>query len=140
MRWVFFVLVALAFSSRAVPAAELVMFESPTCEWCTVWDEEVGVIYYKTSESRVAPLRRVDYHDPRPPELQDLKQIIYTPTFVLMDNGREVGRIIGYPGESYFWELLQALIRKLPPQTFGCDQGRKMASNERAPKKKNRVC
>ncbi len=140
MRWVFFVIVALTFSSRAVPAAELVMFESPTCEWCMIWDEEVGVVYGKTSESRVVPLRRVDYHDPRPPELQHLRQIIYTPTFVLMDKGREVGRIIGYPGESHFWGLLQGLISKLPPQIYGCDQRRKVASDEPAPAKENRVC
>ena len=132
MRWIFFVLVALAFSSRAVPAAELVMFDSPTCEWCMVWDEEVGVVYDKTNESRVAPLRRVDIDDPRPPDLRDLKRIVYTPTFVLMDNGREVGRILGYPGESHFWGLLVALISKLPAQAFGCDQP--------APKKEIRTC
>lgn len=140
MRWVFFVFVALIFSARPVPAAELVMFESSTCDWCMVWDEEVGVVYDKTKESRVAPLRRIDIDDPRPPELQDLQQIIYTPTFVLMDNGREVGRIIGYPGESYFWEILQALISRLPAQAFGCDQRRIMASDESAPTKENRIC
>ena len=128
MRWVLLILGALAFSPRSVPAAELVMFESTTCEWCEIWDEEVGVVYDKTSESRIAPLRRVDYHDPRPPELQNLRRIIYTPTFVFMDQGREVGRIVGYPGESNFWELLGGLLEKLPPQAFGCNQTKKMAS------------
>jgi hypothetical protein len=38
----------------------------------------------------------------------------YTPTFVLVDRGREIGRIVGYPGEDFFWELLAGLIKKLP--------------------------
>jgi hypothetical protein len=32
---------------------------------------------------------------------------------VLIDKGREVGRIRGYPGEEHFWGLLGVLIRKL---------------------------
>ena len=36
-----------------------------------------------------------------------------TPLFVLVDNGREIGRIRGYPGEDNFWGLLGALIKKL---------------------------
>jgi len=41
-------------------AAELVMFESEACEWCEVWDEEIGVAYDKTQVSTVVPLRKVD--------------------------------------------------------------------------------
>ena len=36
----------------------------------------------------------------------------YTPTFVLMRDGREVGRITGYPGEAHFWGLLGELVRR----------------------------
>jgi hypothetical protein len=41
--------------------------------------------------------------------------IIYTPTFVLADNGREVGRIEGYPGDAFFWGLLESLLEHTPP-------------------------
>lgn len=95
-------------------AAELVMFETLGCPWCMAWDAEVGVIYHKTAEGRTAPLRRVDIGDPRPPELAALPDIMYTPTFVLMDDGREVGRIVGYPGEDLFWGQLGEMIRRLP--------------------------
>lgn len=40
----------------------------------------------------------------------------YTPTFVLIDGGREVGRIEGYPGEAFFWGLLEKLARDLPAE------------------------
>lgn len=78
------------------------------------WDQEVGVIYHKTAEGRTAPLRRFDIGDPRPPDLAALPDIIYTPTFVLMDGGREVGRIVGYLGEDQFWGLLGELLKRLP--------------------------
>lgn len=95
-------------------AAELVMFETLGCPWCMAWDAEVGIIYHKTAEGRTAPLRRLDIGDPRPPDLAALPDIIYTPTFVLMDGGRDVGRILGYLGEDQFWGLLGELLARLP--------------------------
>jgi len=105
---------ALLFGCSAVArAAELVMFEQAFCEWCEVWDEEVGVLYGKTDESKRAPLRRVDIHKTRPADLDGIKRSVFTPTFVLMENGAEVGRILGYPGEDFFWSLLNQMMKRL---------------------------
>jgi len=39
---------------------------------------------------------------------------------VLVDHGREIGRIRGYPGEDHFWGLLGVLMKKLDaPGTGG---------------------
>jgi thioredoxin-related protein len=94
-------------------AAELVMFESSTCEWCEAWNEEIGGIYDKTDEAKIAPLRRVSIDDPIPQDLAQIRGIHYTPTFVLMSDGKEVGRILGYPGQDFFWGLLDVELRKL---------------------------
>ena len=101
---------------RAIPAeaAELVMFESAACEWCAAWHREIGPIYPRTAEARLAPLRRVDIDGPRPADLAFIRGIRYTPTFVLVDRGRELGRITGYPGEDFFWALLDELLTRLP--------------------------
>ena len=107
-------LLLLAAPGRA-PAAELLMFESPVCEWCEVWDEELGEVYAKTAEGKRAPLRRVDVFDPMPDDLKGLDTVRYTPTFVLMDRGQEVGRIRGYPGEDFFWTQLEQLLNKMQP-------------------------
>ena len=104
---------AVLFAAQPLAAAELVMFESPICEWCEKWDEDISGVYPKTSEGKAAPLRRVDIYDPRPDDLKDVKGITFTPTFVLWDEGREIGRIVGYPGEDFFWGLLGEILEKL---------------------------
>jgi hypothetical protein len=100
-------------------AAELVMFERAGCEWCEVFNRDVAPVYAKTAEGARAPLRRVDIGAALPPDLAFLSVERLTPLFVLVDQGREIGRIRGYPGDDHFWGLLGALIRKLdaPPAT-----------------------
>lgn len=90
---------------------ELVMFSEQACPWCDAWSREIGPIYGKTPEGRRAPLRRVDIHDPRPADIAHVQGTRFTPTFVLLADGQEVGRIVGYPGQDFFWGLLDQLFR-----------------------------
>ncbi len=109
--------IAAAFIAALVTsagAAQLVMLEQAGCPWCEAWDREVGGIYPKTDEGRRAPLRRVDIHAPLPEDLRFLRKEYFTPTFVLVDDGRELGRIRGYPGEELFWWQLDELMAELP--------------------------
>ena len=103
-----------ALVAHPLAAAELVMVEETYCHWCERWNEEIGVVYDKTDEGERAPLRRVDISDPIPEDLTFKSRPNYTPTFILVDDGREVGRIEGYPGEDFFWPLLGQLLAKLP--------------------------
>jgi hypothetical protein len=98
----------------AAQTAQLVMLEESGCPWCERWNEEIGVIYHKTPEGKRARLRRIDIHAPLPDDLKFLVKGRYTPTFVLVENGREFGRIRGYPGENFFWGLLGKLLGRLP--------------------------
>lgn len=106
-----FVVVVCAGETRSF-AAELVMFERPGCVWCERWNAEVGTIYPKTRESCLAPLRRVDILQPMPEDLREIVHGGLTPTFVLVDGGVEIGRIRGYPGEAFFWSLLDELLAR----------------------------
>jgi len=105
-----FVLLAYTIPVRA---AELVMFWDAGCLWCAKFDHDIGPIYPKTSEGQRAPLRRVDTAKKVPADLAFIETERFTPLFVLVDQGREVGRIRGYPGEDHFWGLLGTLIQKL---------------------------
>ena len=102
----------VALEISPVSAAELVMFKSSGCTYCMVWDSELGGVYSKTSEGKQAPLRRVDISDQK--KTAGLKMPVrLTPTFVLMEKGKEVGRIQGYGGEGAFWMMLDELLDKL---------------------------
>ncbi len=94
-------------------AAELLMFEEPGCPWCAAWRAEIGVVYDKTAEGQKAPLRRVDMTAPRPKDLEAVEAVVFSPTFVLFAEGAEVGRIVGYPGEEFFWPMLSDLLERL---------------------------
>jgi hypothetical protein len=103
-------------------AAELVMFEQAGCGWCETFDREISVIYPKTAEGQRAPLRRVNIDRPVPPDLSFIEVERLAPLFVLVDQGKEIGRIRGYPGEDHFWGLLTVLIRKLDNAGMGGQQ------------------
>jgi len=110
----FATVVAICCAAGTVRSAELVMFESDTCSWCKRWHTEIGPAYPNTTEGQCAPLRRVDIGDPRPEDLEDVGAIVFTPTFVVVDGGTEVARLVGYPGEEFFWTLLAQKLVKLP--------------------------
>lgn len=95
-------------------ASELVMFERDGCPWCQRWNKDIGTSYDQTQEARRLPLRRVNI-DQQEAGVTLKEPVRYTPTFVVVDGGAEVGRITGYISDDSFWGLLGALIGKLPP-------------------------
>ena len=108
-------LALLIFALIAAPAqsAELVMFEQKGCVWCQKFDREIAPAYDKTTEGTRAPLRRLDIAQPAPADLAFIRRERFTPAFVLVNEGREIGRIRGYPGDIFFWGLLANLIERL---------------------------
>jgi len=105
--------------SGSLQAAELVMFEQEYCEWCEAWHEEIGTIYPKTDEGKLLPLRQVDIDQKRPDDLKKYRAVRFTPTFVVLEKGQEIGRILGYPGEANFYWLLNEIIAKLGEKQAG---------------------
>lgn len=103
-------LAALALPATRSRAAELVMFERAGCLWCARFNAEIAPIYDRTEESQAAPLRRVDLSGPLPADLAGIDPGAFTPTFVVVKEGREIGRIRGYPGNAYFFGLLNRIL------------------------------
>lgn len=107
------IIFALIIAPSAVRAdVTLMMAEEPGCIWCARWNAEIAPIYPKTDEGKAAPLRRVDVTGTIPDDIQLVRRINFTPTFVLLINGSEVSRIEGYPGEDFFWGLLGVMLEK----------------------------
>jgi len=90
-----------------------VMFTQKGCVWCERFDREIAPLYEKTDEGKRAPLRRVDIARPLPADLAFVARDRFTPAFVLVDRGREFGRIRGYPGDTFFFGLLDNMIAQL---------------------------
>ena len=107
---VFSSLLVLAGTQAVLAQTRLVMVEEKGCIWCARWNQEIADIYPKTGEGKAAPLQRMDIHAPRLEGLSFKRALHYTPTFVLMVDGAEVSRIEGYPGEDFFWGLLQQML------------------------------
>lgn len=110
------VMVSALIEAAPLRAAELVMVEQVGCPWCEAWDREIAPAYPKTEEGKRAPLRRVDLHD-LPEDLEFKSRPVFTPTFVLVEEGRELQRIEGYAGDQFFWFLLGQMLDAHPEAT-----------------------
>ena len=97
-------------------AAELIMVERHDCHWCEQWNVEIGPAYPKTAEGARAPLRRVQIGE-LPGDISFASRPVFTPTFVLVEGGEELGRIEGYAGDEFFWFLLTQLLDAHPDAT-----------------------
>ncbi|MEQ9606764.1 MAG: transcriptional regulator [Kiloniellaceae bacterium] len=109
-------LAAAGLGAPRATAAELIMLERPGCAWCLRWNQEIAPEYSKTAEGRQAPLRRVDVTEPWPADLAGVATDRYTPTFIVVEDGKEIARLRGYPGEDFFWPLLAEMLTRLTPQ------------------------
>ena len=95
-------------------ALSLVMVEDPGCVYCRKWHEEVGPGYPLSDEGKAAPLVRLRMGSPA---LGAFKTVKYTPTFILVREGHEVDRIVGYAGADFFWSAMAEMLEKAKPRT-----------------------
>jgi hypothetical protein len=89
----------------------LAMYRRRGCPWCKAWDRDIGDIYPRTEFGRLFPLREIDLDREGDGGVALARPVRYTPTFVLVEDDRELARIEGYPGEDFFWARLELLAR-----------------------------
>lgn len=99
-------------ASPAMAELRLLMVEQDGCAYCAEWDRVIAPVYPKTPEGRAAPLERVHIRGPYPADTAIDPRPVFTPTFILIADGREAGRIDGYPGEDFFWGLLGQMMEE----------------------------
>jgi hypothetical protein len=115
LSWIIPVAAAILLASSAA-ASELVMYRRAGCVWCAAWDREIGPIYANSDIGRRVPIRLVDLDQDQDATILRDAPVRFTPTFVLVEAGREAGRIEGYPGEHFFWGLLERLALRVQAQ------------------------
>lgn len=82
---------------------ELIVLEVPGCIYCRVFRRDVLPAYEISARAREVPMRFIDLNDIDEDKMGLTSPVDVVPTVVLMQDGREVGRITGYLGpESFF--------------------------------------
>ena len=93
------------------------MFDDAACSWCRRWHAEIGPSYPHSPEGQQAPLRRIHIRDQEMAGVALASRVNATPTFVLAQDGKEIGRIVGYPGTDFFYPRVDELLKQLPPSS-----------------------
>jgi hypothetical protein len=91
----------------ATAPAVLVMIGDPGCPYCARFMRDVAPGYIASDDGKLAPLVRRDRHDA---DIAFIPRVIYSPTFVMLVRGREIGRIVGYGGADLFWMQVAGLL------------------------------
>lgn len=119
------VLLAAIIATPAI-SAELIVVDQANCPYCERFEREIAPAWPKTDEGRNVPLRRVSLHADWPADLSVVERATLTPTFILVENGEEQGRLVGYAGDEHFWFLIGELLesssaREQAPETVAID-------------------
>lgn len=94
------------------PKMELLVFEHPDCVYCRVFRRDVVPRYQQSASASDAPLRFIDIASINVGILPLRSRIEVVPTAVLMKNGQEVDRIVGYWGPDNFLKMLTYIRAK----------------------------
>ena len=87
------------------------MIEQVGCYICAAFNRDIAPAYRASAEGQVAPLIHADLRGPLPEEIVLASRPSVTPTFILIGaDGRETGRLIGFPGEDFFWPFIGEMI------------------------------
>lgn len=108
-------LACAALSARvatSVQAAELVVVDQSGCPFCERFEREIAPAWANTAEGREVPLRRLGLHDEWPSDLSGVQRPNVAPTFILVESGGELGRLVGYRGDEHFWFLIGQLLEE----------------------------
>lgn len=113
LAWRDVLLVTLVMSINTALADKLVYVHSPDCSACMQFDKEVGAIYDKAEESTQLPMIKIELsrwqqgsHALGDCETDD---VFATPTFIHLQDCKEVDRITGYSNDELFWLALERL-------------------------------
>ena len=92
---------------------ELLVFEHAECTYCQVFRRDVLPKYKNSGTGTSVPIRFIDIEKSDLRALGLKSRIRMLPTAVLMKDGKEVDRIVGYWGPDNFFKLLATMLFKV---------------------------
>lgn len=94
---------------------ELLVVEISNCLYCGLFRRDVAPTYKASERGRSVPMRFIDINAPDVDRLALLSPIDSVPTVLVVENGREVGRIAGYVGPEIFFHSLNRILPDTAP-------------------------
>ncbi len=89
---------------------QLVVMEAPGCIYCGLFRRDVLPSYQASARAKDVPVRFLDINDLEKANLELDSSVQIVPTFVLIQNNKEVGRIPGYVGPETFFHSINYLM------------------------------
>ena len=96
----------------ATPNIELVVFETSDCAYCLIFRKNIAQLYAQMPQSRSVPMRFVKLEDTATAGLELNGQVNIAPTIILIRDGQEIDRIIGYTAPELFFDMVNHLLAK----------------------------
>jgi thioredoxin-related protein len=100
----------------ALPAdsLELVVIEADGCIFCEIFRSDVLPAYEASEQGKQMPVQFVDINDMDTTHLEFKGAVDIVPTFIVVKDRREVGRISGYVGPENFFHSINYLLASAP--------------------------
>ena len=100
----------------ALPAdsLELVVIEADGCIFCEIFRSDVLPAYEASEQGKQMPVQFVDINDMDTTHLEFKGAVDIVPTFIVIKDRREVGRISGYVGPENFFHSINYLLASAP--------------------------
>lgn len=89
---------------------QLVVMEAPGCIYCNIFRRDVLPSYEVSERGKEMPVRFIDVNDVDKSGIGLESPIDILPTFVVIKDNREVGRIPGYIGPEDFFHSINYLL------------------------------
>ncbi len=94
---------------------EILVVEIDNCIYCGLFRRDVAPTYKVSGRAKTIPMRFIDINAPDVDRLALTAPIDSVPTVLVVENGRELGRIAGYVGPENFFHSLNRLLPDSSP-------------------------
>jgi thioredoxin-related protein len=94
---------------------EILVVEIDNCIYCGLFRRDVAPTYKVSGRAKTIPMRFIDINAPDVDRLALTSPIDSVPTVLVVENGRELGRIAGYVGPEIFFHSLSRLLPDSSP-------------------------
>lgn len=93
---------------------QIIVMEAPGCIYCSLFRRDVLPSYEASTRARTVPVRFLDVNDLEKAQLDLTAPVDIVPTFVVVKDKRELGRVPGYIGPETFFHALNHILGQAP--------------------------